>query len=612
MLSRIIDDLKVIFEPVPDKSIADWAQENIKLPPGLGAGGSDEIDWDLTPEIPFILACFKNPEVREIVLVFHSQGGKTTILIICAGWKAVHDPVNILWLLPDAKTLNRFSSERLRKTYDRSNVGLQTERSARKMNLLRFEKNYIYLGIASSSKDAAGDPMGMVYVDEEDKNPPTAGGEAAAIELARDRCRTFRGREKIIRACTPQWHNRGVWPAFHKSRMHELLVKCPKCRKKITLEFKQLNWPRNEAGHSLEPQIIKTQHLAWYVCQECGHKMFDKDRASLLKTIEWVCTTPDMPMSVVGFRKPVQYSNFENWSSIAARWLEVKGDMDAIKSFYNGWICEPQDVSAKVLKESVMRDELCSKHDSFFVPESVYYITAGVDVGENEAWVLYLGWGAKGELHVLSTMKLKFEGDFDIDIVKKNHESINWKGNTKARFIGGAIDAGYRTADIYGFCKKNANWLPMMGYDARLKVPWRLSPADPKRRYGKKSTGLVLYTVSNPYWQDILQAYISRGRGAGSGHLHFPADVNQNFLKHLSNEVKKIVVNKSNNRMEERWITRYKGAPNHLRDCGKYAIAMGHIREINNLYVRIKGDRPEKKKTSSKMKSLSKTWERRR
>ena len=149
--------------------------------------------------------------------------------------------------------------------------------------------------------------------------------------------------------------------------------------------------------------------------------------------------------------------------------------------------------------------------------------------------------------------------------------------------MGGGIDAGYNTADIYNHCRQNPVWRPMKGADRRLTGPWVLNVADPKRRYGQKARGLKLYTVGNDYFQDVLQGYLERGTGAGSGYFHIPSDCDDTYLKHLANEIRKHVYVGAYNRMEERWVPRYKGAAQHLRDATKYAIAMGHILRLNKI-----------------------------
>ena len=72
-VSELKRNLLPIFESQTDEKISEWSSRTIKLPDGEGAQGSSSPDWTISPEMVEILEFIKDPDVKEIYLMFSSQ-----------------------------------------------------------------------------------------------------------------------------------------------------------------------------------------------------------------------------------------------------------------------------------------------------------------------------------------------------------------------------------------------------------------------------------------------------------------------------------------------------------------------------------------------------------
>lgn len=360
----------------------------------------------------------------------------------------------------------------------------------------------------------------------------------------------------------------------------------------IKLTFENIRWPRGEDGHSLEAEKIKTEHLAWCECDKCKGRIEDHERAEMFATMEWVCDTPDRPISRVGFTKSVLYSPFEDFSSIAAEFLVSKNNPAELTNFQHSWLAEPKEVFSKTIKDEELQ-RLCGTFAQLEIPEEVQALTIGADVMAREVYYNLLGWGGHGELFVIQPGKILCDNPVQgLDRLAQAVANFQFSGlgAESAHVIGGAVDARFETKAVYDFCRCNPAWRPLMGHSSRLQAPWTISIADPKRRMGESARGLKLYSFDDGYWQDTLQGYLERGEGAGAGFIHLPHDVPKDFFKHLGNEVKRVVSNKVTNRTEEKWVIRFQGAAQHWRDCLKLSLIIGHVLNLHRLAPKILSD----------------------
>ena len=287
----LINSIKNIFAPVPEISVAEWASKNIVLPKGQGTENEFlNPDFDFSPDLPFVLEQIKEPDVRQIVLCFGSQCGKSLCMMIMIGYRKKHHQTNCMWVLPVESLLDRFVKERLVKIFEKSDVNFKNNKKSVSKRKMVFKGSYLAVGLASSEATLSSDPMPDIVIDEEDLNPEFTGGTTSPEKLAGDRQRNFPTTSKLIRGCTPKYLDRGSFNAYQKSKRFELRYPCPKCKKYFRLNFTDIKWPKGKDGHSINSDKIESDHLAHYQTPCCKRKIYDHSRYQFLKKGKWNLT----------------------------------------------------------------------------------------------------------------------------------------------------------------------------------------------------------------------------------------------------------------------------------------------------------------------------------
>lgn len=104
---QLKQELLPVFEGQTDQLITEWTEEQIFLPDGEGFFSAAHPDWSMAPEMSFIFEQLKNPEVKEIYLMFGSQSSKTLFQICAMSWFVSTKKVNGLFVPPDERLINR-------------------------------------------------------------------------------------------------------------------------------------------------------------------------------------------------------------------------------------------------------------------------------------------------------------------------------------------------------------------------------------------------------------------------------------------------------------------------------------------------------------------------
>lgn len=131
-----------------------------------------------------------------------------------------------------------------------------------------------YMAWATSASRLANRPLSYVFLDEEDKYPPTAGKkEASPSDLAKKRTRTFRHMRKIWRSSSPSVETGPIWTAMQDFHMiFDYWALCPICGREQKMVFEQIKWTEGER----DPKAIEASRDVWYECEHCGEKCDDR------------------------------------------------------------------------------------------------------------------------------------------------------------------------------------------------------------------------------------------------------------------------------------------------------------------------------------------------
>lgn len=583
----LVSKILPIFEKPTDIPVWQWTQENISLPNSEGYQGATHPDWSIAPDMKVIFEDLKNPDVREIVLMFSSQSSKTLFEICSMAYLNWLYKASIMFAMPSERLFKRIP-RRLKAIYQKSNVDYREEKGRSTIDHITLGENVIEFALSTSADSLAEKPCQAFVMDEVDEIPEQ---NINPYQLIKSRTRTFRGRDKGIIASTPKKLSgeSGILDLYTKTKRHVLGLPCPHCGEYSEFTFSNIHYPED-----VHYSNIRAENLAWAECPKCSEKIGDEYHDDMVLNGKWICLDPEMREESKGYQKSVWGTIFENWSSCAAAYLEKKeAGINDEKDFWNSWAAQPINLEAKRIDVGDL--DLRRDYKRGEIPEDVLAITAGVDIGQDEAWITFIGWAPSGRMFEFFSARIDLAGrDFEHlnrAIIAFQTEDWQYLGKrVKPRFIGGCIDAGYNTGRIYDFCRKNPAWKPVMG-NTNVHRAWTISPADPTKRYKEKARGVMLYSLNSYYWQDELQTSLS-AQAENAGSFSVPADAHDRYITHLNNEQKVSEITKNGVRREI-WKPVYKRAPQHLRDATIYSIVAGRILELDNI--------PEQRKITAEM-----------
>lgn len=578
-LDQLKSTIIPIFKTKTDELITDWTQKHISLPDGEGAFSASTPDWSITPEMSFIFEQLKNPDVKEIYLMFSSQSSKTLFQICAQAWFINARKVNGLFVPPSEKLIKRIK-RRMENIYNASNLGFEKKKGGDLT--LTFGSNYINIGLASAPDSLAEMPADFVIFDELDEIKPQ---ELNPVTLARSRGRT-RPNFKLILGSTPKKleGNGGIMDYYKNSKRFCLEMQCPHCG-----EWSEFDESTISAQEGADHRSIESDSLGFAMCPKHGCVIDDESHEQMVMSQRWKDLDPDLPMTYIGFHKASWNTVFNDFSSIAAKRIRTKEEgINSEKDFYNSECAKPVDLDS--LGGDTQSTELAlDKYLRKEIPEDVVAMTMGIDLGVYECYVVVIGWGPEGKIYEIFEQTFAWDNrDFEKlerginHVIREVRSDFFYHGDpiNRPNLVGGCFDSGYRPNLVYNFCRKNPIFIPIKGRHP-LSKPWVITPADPQRKHGEKAKGVKLYTLNSYYWQDVLQTAIERP-GDFPGSFNIPKDFHPTYLEHLNGEVKKLKLNSAGLQVEI-WEKKTSHSKNDYRDATIYAMVRGHTLDIHNL-----------------------------
>jgi len=492
-----------IFKPRPRLSISEWADRHAVLPMGVSA---EPGKWR-TSRAPFqrgIMDAISDPEVQEIVWVSSSQIGKTAILLNALGFYIDQEPSTILIVQPSLDFVRDFSRERVKPMLEATDVlrGKVKESTARRESgdtLLRkeFTGGFLVMVGANSPTGLASRPIRIVFFDEVDKYPASAGRMGDPIKLGTNRTRTF-WNKKIVKVSTPGIEETSrIAPAYENSDQRRYHVPCPDC------------------GHM--------QHLRWaqldfdtccYTCETCGVLIPETKKPSMLERGEWIAAFPDR--KVRGFHLNTLYSPWTTWKEMRDDFLLAKQAKDTLQVFVNEQLAE----TFKIDGEGVNAEGLAARREKYAaeVPAGVGVLTAGVDVQKDRLELLVKGWGAGQESWLVRHVRL-YGDPQQADVWDRL--SV-WLDRAWAHEAGGTIairslciDSGDQTQAVYAFVRRRRGAWATKGLSVRGKPI--ISKPGTRNKYGVRVVPIGTDTA-----KDVIFARLMMEQPGAPGYMHFP------------------------------------------------------------------------------------------
>jgi terminase, large subunit len=148
----------------------------------------------------------------------------------------------------------------------------------------------------------------------------------------------------------------------------------------------------------------------------------------------------------------------------------------------------------------------------------------------------------------------------------------------------GLVDSGYRTGEVYAFCRQAGRLAPSKGAESK-RVPISYAKIDTMPGTGKLIPGGVqLVHFDATFFKDEL-ANILQVKPGDPGYWALHGETGEDYARQYTSEF----------RNEETGLWEQKGSqPNHLWDCGVLQLVARRVLETQGLLARLARERQEK------------------
>lgn len=561
-----------------------WIEEKITLPPGNGYKGNPKMNFDIFPHMKQILKLIDNPDCKKIVLCFAAQTGKSDTIGSIAAYLTGYRNRRGLFVLPTKQLYEKIRDTRLLPLFENSDVGFKYLKD---LMIFNFKNNFFSLALASSTGTMAEQTStSWVIIDEHDEYNLDTKKAADPVKLSERRMSASQ-RKLLILSCTPKSTKAGyTYDHYKRSKKYIEEIQCPLCDEWFIPDFyKHFKWPKEAEFEDFND--VEIHSLAWVECPHCLGKITDAMHFEIVtKRKRWKDLNPGMSIAECGFNLPSFLTPNKNFSSVVCEYLKVQNNPMELTDFNNSVLAKPVAPagvrSGSDIDYSMLKGDYYS--ENFDMPEDVFALTAGADIGKEEIWFILVGWATGNRKFVIRSGRVMREerGANSLaaamdKITEMCTMEYNYKKKYKPLFYGGLVDSAYDTVFVYDYCLKTPLWRPAKGM-ANMRTPFEISLVDSDKPFSKYK-GLQLVLLNTDMLHSNLHEYLNTSPGERHS-ITFAADAPQVIFEHLAAEEQREVLS-SQGRSIFKW-GKLKYRADHLRDALLHAIAFGMIRKFNS------------------------------
>lgn len=453
---RLFHDAFRVLAPPTKLTVSEWADRYRVL---SSVSSAEAGPWH-TNRAPYQREPFDaitDPSVETLVFKWAAQLGKTEGILNAIGYHTHHEPSPMMLVQPTLELAQAFSKDRLAPMYSKSPklrtvVSEAKSRDAGNTLLHKtFPGGHITMAGANSPSSLASRPIRIVFCDEVDRYPASAGAEGDPVALVTMRMETFWNRKRIL-VSTPTTKGASRIEDFYEdSTQEEWCVPCPSCSELQPFSWKQIKFEFDE----VKKKTISVEHC----CRSCGVLHGEQEwKAGMEHKGKWIARKQHADTR--GFHLNQLASTFSSWGRIvqkfkAAEKLLKKGDFEAMKAWINTVLAEEWEENGEKLDETSLMNRREMYHAD--VPDGVKVLTAAVDTQDNRFEVEVIGWGAEHESWRIQYHKIY--GDLKQQQVWQDLDEFlkrSWRDAEGREFriaITCMDSGGHFTNEVYKFCK---------------------------------------------------------------------------------------------------------------------------------------------------------------
>lgn len=512
---------KQILKPRPKLTGSEWANTYFQLSPENSAEPG-KYRWERMPWQKEMLDVACGEEYKDIVLMTSARVGKTVTMMATTGYFMHQSPSPILWLLPTETIAKQFSNNDVDPMLRDTPVlrDLVKEKFTREGGNTTLSKRYVggtmtFVG-GQNSSGLHGKTIRVLFADEIDRYPESAGKDGDVIDLASIRTTTFQHKAKRIYASTPTVTDfSAIEKKFKESDQRHFYVPCPQCGHKQILEWEQL-------AYKTDPINPK------YICKACEYGITESEKYQMLINGEWIRHNADS--RIAGFFLNALYSVNMTWAELVAEWTSINKNRHKLQVFMNSRLAK----SFQLIEEYIGANKLGERLEVYNaeVPtkteqcNGVGVLTCGVDIQANRIEAYVWGFGKSDECYLID-FRL-FEGDTQKNLVFE--QLTNFLLNERYQTISGAkigiraiaIDSGYNANRIARYVRdlKQIDHAGRTIMAVKGDATYTSGILERQAKFYKESGQTYFRVGVNPAKDHIAQLF--NNPDAGENYVHLP------------------------------------------------------------------------------------------
>jgi len=574
------------FAPRKHLSVSEWSDKNRRL---SKKGSAEPGPWrtDRNPPLREPMDCLSGrSSVRDVVLMFPIQSGKTECAINALGYTMEHNPGPIMVCLPAEISMHKWINQKLNPMIEETQAvrdtmtSLNSRESANTKTFKDFLGGQLYLEHAGSSARLKSTSVRTLIVDELDEFAANLTGGDDPVDLLLGRTSAFPATFKRLFISTPQIKGISRTESmYEKSDQRKFYLACPHCGYEQHLEWAGLQWGANG------------QHPR-YVCRDCGTLGTEIEWKQQTSSGRWCAENPAGKMR--GYHINGLYYQIglgPRWETLVEMWLEAQNDPARLKTFVNDRLAQAwEDPVMRAVKLNIVSDR-AEPYKLRIAPHGVGAITAGVDTQDNRLAVHIVGWG-KGmtawSLDYIELMGDPADAAVWVSLTELLNKPIEHENGGYLPILATAIDGGgHRTEAVKNYVRSRMIKRPMVIFGAvanNAPILSRSKAQDVNWKGRLDKRGVHIQHVGT-----VAAKHVFYGRLSTDGDkerdkrlLHFSEDFEPAFFAGLTSE--------TYDPRKNRFINR-RGARNEPLDCWVYAYAAAHHPELRlQLYTQKRWD----------------------
>jgi phage terminase large subunit GpA-like protein len=453
VLTRTVRKALKVLTPPPELTISDWADANRRL----SSEASAEPGRWRTARAEYqrgIMDAISDARVETVVVMSSSQTGKTEAQLCAVGYHIDQDPAPIMVVMPTERDAETWSKDRF-SPMARDTPCLagriadpKSRDGTNKILHKRFPGGHLTIVGANAPSGLASRPIRLLFCDEVDRYPFSAGAEGDPVNLAKKRTVTFWNR-KIVLVSTPTIRGASrIETAYEESDQRQFWVPCPCCGTEQVLTWTQVKWDKAADGTHL-PETAR------YHCVHCDAAWTDEVRWAAVSKGRWVATRPSA--GIAGFHLNEIYSPWVRLEAMVRGFLSAKaGGDEAMKTFVNTSLGETSVETG----EAPDWQRLYDRREPWTpgtIPERGLFLTAGADVQRDRIEVDVWAWGRGLESWLIDHVVIE-GGPGDpvcwqqlTDLLGRTWAHASGQPMALARL---AIDSGFETSAVYAWARQ--------------------------------------------------------------------------------------------------------------------------------------------------------------